>query len=128
MHWKCFTLYYTGYQSSSSLSTAAVVTITILITMVISIALTTIVMLIIFKLYLLKRSQHSQHVHPPKTEVPSLKVKDIKEESNPAYKITEDDDSHRDAYELYYWCWLEAVYILANWNWNGCSRNSKLLI
>ena len=67
--------------------------------MVISIALTTIVMLFIFKLYLLKRSQHTQH--PPKTEAPSLKVKDIKEESNPAYEITENNDSKGDD-DLYY--------------------------
>ena len=47
--------------------------------------------LVLVKIYLLKRSQNSYN--PPMTEVPlsnELIIKDIKEEANPAYELTKE--------------------------------------
>ena len=91
---------YAGDEPSNSLSTVVVVMITVSITLLVSIFLTTIVMLILVKIYLLKRFQNSHH-QPMAAEVPSLNeyiAEGIKEDTNPAYELTKEDNN--PAYEI----------------------------
>ena len=70
--------------------------------MVISVALTTIVMLIIFKLYLLKRSQHTQDPQVTQVSPNPITAEDVNLQNNPAYQTMEKDYSHRDKDDYYY--------------------------
>ena len=71
--------------------------------MVISVALTTIAMLIIFKLCLLKRSQHTQDLQVTQVSPPNpITAEDVNLQNNPAYQTMEKDYSHRDKDDYYY--------------------------